>query len=42
MSILQSTPQLPPTPKTAQPQKAGEITREEWLNRFGNKQTQKV
>jgi hypothetical protein len=37
-----STLQLPPTPKTNQPQRAGEITREEWLNRFGNQQTQKV
>ncbi len=37
-----STPQLPPTPKTAQPPIKGEITREEWLNRFGNQETQKV
>ncbi len=34
--------QLPPTPKTAQPPIKGEITREEWLNRFGNKETHKV
>ena len=29
---------LPPTPKTAQPPIKGEIPREEWLNRFGNKE----
>ncbi len=34
--------QLPPTPKTAQPQKAGEITKQEWLRRFGTQPTQKV
>ena len=36
------SPQLPPTPKTAQPPIKGEITREQWLNRFGNKETHKV
>ncbi len=37
-----STPQLPPTPKTAQPPIKGEITREEWLQRFRNEPNQKV
>ena len=38
--------ELKPTPKlpdlAPQPPIKGEITREEWLNRFGNKETQKV
>ena len=37
-----STPQLPPTPKKVQPNFSGEITREEWLQRFRNEPTQKV
>ena len=32
-----ATPKLPPLGKTNQPTKKGEITREEWLRRFGNK-----
>ena len=34
--------QLPPISQTNQPLKKGEIPKEEWLRRFGNKQTQKV
>ena len=37
-----SNPQLPPTSPKAQPLANGEITRQEWLNRFGQQQPQKV
>jgi hypothetical protein len=37
-----SNPQLPPTSAKASSLANGEITRQEWLNRFGQPQTQKV
>jgi hypothetical protein len=39
---LKSNLQLPPISPTNQPPKKGEITREDWLRRFGNKPTQKA
>ncbi len=34
--------QLPPTSKTAQPPIKGEITRSEWMRKFGNQQIKKL
>jgi hypothetical protein len=36
------SPQLPPTPQPVQPLANGEISQQEWLKRFGNKQTRKL
>lgn len=36
------SPQLPPTPQQVQPRSKNEITREEWLHKFGKKEVEKV